>query len=193
MSLPYLLNIKNITPNIIPYIKIYPAKLLSWKAKIEHLKKYKVGIVYKGLLNSFIEKNIPLQCFETLCELDIDLICIHKKSDIEDDLNACSFAKKIHTYDLDTHVPFEDTIHLLKNIDLLITIDTSIVHLAGVLGVKTWLLLGYSEWRWSDIEHKTYWYNSVRLIRTNKSEPKLKHIIPRVKSKLHKLLSEDDL
>jgi ADP-heptose:LPS heptosyltransferase len=175
-------------PNTIQYIKTCPEKLLYWKSKLSHLKKYKVGIVYKGLLSSFIEKNIPLQCFETLCDLDVDFICIHKKSEIENDLNTCSFANKLHTFDLDVDIPFEDTIHLLKNIDLLITIDTSIVHLAGVLGVKTWLLLGYSEWRWSNVEDKTYWYDSVELVRTTKDEGELKNVIPRVKSKLHKLL-----
>lgn len=188
MSLPYLLNVTTISPNTIQYIKTYPEKTLYWKTKLDSLKKYKVGFVYNGLLSSFIEKNIPLPLFETLCDLDIELICIHKKSEIENDLNTCSFSNKIHTYDLDIDVPFEDTIHLLQNIDLLITIDTSIVHLAGILGIKTWLLLGYSEWRWSNVENKTYWYNSVELIRTNKDERELKNIIPRVKSKLYKLL-----
>ena len=188
MSLPYLLNVTTISPNTIQYIKTCPEKMLYWKNKLDNLKKYKVGFVYNGLLASFIEKNIPLQLFETLCDLDIDLICIHKKSEIENDLNKISFADKLHIYDLDTDVPFEDTVHLLKNIDLLITIDTSIVHLVGILGVKTWLLLGYSEWRWSNVENKTYWYNSVELIRTSKDERELKNIIPRVKSKLHKLI-----
>jgi hypothetical protein len=58
------------------------------------------------------------------------------------------------------------------------------VHLAGIMNIKTWLLLGISEWRWSDDEHKTYWYNSVELIRT-KNEEKLSDLIIIVKEKLH--------
>ena len=84
---------------------------------------------------------------------------------------------------LDNDKPFEDTIHLLQNLDLLITIDTFIVHLAGILNVKTWLLLGASEWRWSDDASKTYWYNSVELIRTKENE-ELKDLIKTVKTKL---------
>ena len=65
----------------------------------------------------------------------------------------------------------------------MITIDSAIVHLAGVLNVKTWLLLGkYSEWRWGD-EDTTYWYNSVELIRM-REELEFKHILKKVKDKL---------
>ena len=94
----------------------------------------------------------------------------------------------MHFLDIDGDGPFVDTIAILKNIDLLITIDTSIVHIAGVMNVKTWLLLGkYSDWRWSDRE-TTYWYNSVELLRNHTSE--LKNIIPLVKDKLQRTLGE---
>uniref|UniRef100_A0A6C0JZG4 Uncharacterized protein n=1 Tax=viral metagenome TaxID=1070528 RepID=A0A6C0JZG4_9ZZZZ len=190
MSLPYVLKIKTISPNNLQYIKLSEDKLVEWKLKVDKLKKYKVGIVFNGLLSCFIEKNIPLTEFKQLCDLDIELICVHKKSDIDSELKNISFMDKLHLYDLDTQVPFEDTIHLLKNIDLLITVDTSIVHLAGVLGVKTWLLLGYSEWRWSNIESTTYWYDSVELIRTTKDEKELKNIMPRIKIKLQQVLDK---
>jgi len=147
------------------------------------LKRYKVGFVYNGLLSSFIDKNIPLAEFEKLCDLNIDLICIHRKSEVEKDFSKISFLDKIIHYDIDNDKPFEDTIHLLQNLDLLITIDTFIVHLAGILNVKTWLLLGASEWRWSDDASKTYWYNSVELIRTKENE-ELKDLIKTVKTKL---------
>jgi ADP-heptose:LPS heptosyltransferase len=187
MSLPKILNLKSIEPNKINYIKTHQDTLTFWKKKTSSLKKFKVGFVYNGLLSSFIEKYIPLQEYEKLCDLDIELICIHKKSEVEDDLKNISFRDKIIHYDIDNNEPFEDTIHLLQNIDLLITVDTYIAHLAGVLNVKTWLLLGTSEWRWSDDINKTYWYNSVELIRTKENE-KLKDLIKTVKDKLIILL-----
>ena len=102
--------------------------------------------------------------------LDIDLICIHQKNDIQEENDQMKYKERIHIYDIDLNQPFEDTIHILRNIDLLITIDTYIVHLAGVMNVPTWLLLGnYSEWRWSN-KGKTYWYDSVELIRMNKPD-----------------------
>jgi tetratricopeptide (TPR) repeat protein len=213
MSLPKILNLTQIVPNKINYINIDEEKLAFWKNKMDSLhlctsktptksadlsdkgnsyhalekcegvKRYKVGFVYNGLLSSFIDKNIPLAEFEKLCDLNIDLICIHRKSEVEKDFSKISFLDKIIHYDIDNDKPFEDTIHLLQNLDLLITIDTFIVHLAGILNVKTWLLLGASEWRWSDDASKTYWYNSVELIRTKENE-ELKDLIKTVKTKL---------
>jgi tetratricopeptide (TPR) repeat protein/predicted O-methyltransferase YrrM len=183
MSLPKILNLSTIEPNKINYIKTKNDKLLYWNKKTSSLKKFKVGFVYNGLLSSFIDKYIPLQEFEKLCDLDINLICIHRKSEVEKDLKNIKFRDKITHYDIDNGDPFEDTIHLLQNIDLLITVDTYIAHLAGVLNVKTWLLLGTSEWRWSDDKNKTYWYNSVELVRTKENE-ELKDLIKTVKNKL---------
>jgi ADP-heptose:LPS heptosyltransferase len=186
MSLPKILNLNIIYPNTEEYINIKEDKLLYWKEELNKMKKFKVGFVYKGSESiSQIEKYIPLNEFEQLCELDIDLICIHKKDEIDELVNL---KDKIHFFDIDINKSFEDTIHILKNIDLLITVDTYIVHLAGVLNIKTWLLLGYSEWRWSNDEFKTYWYDSVELIRRNSQENQFKDIIPRVKNKLKELL-----
>ena len=187
MTLPKILNLTSIEPNKINYIKMNEDKLLYWKEKTAPLKKFRVGFVYNGLLSSFIEKYIPLEEFGTLCDLNIDLICIHRKSEIDNDLKNISFRDKITHYDIDIDKPFEDTVHLLKNIDLLITVDTYIVHLAGVLNVKTWLLLGTHDWRWSNDENKSYWYDSVEFIRTKEYE-EFKDNIKTAKTKLSELL-----
>jgi hypothetical protein len=151
MSLPHLLKLYTITPNTYDYIKTDTQKLLEWKQKLSPLRKFRVGFTYNGLLTSFIEKYVPLSEFLQLCDLDIDLICIHKKSEITADIEKLADKTTIQFYDIDEQSPFVDTVHILKNIDLLITIDTYIVHIAGAMNVKTWLLLGkYSEWRWSN-------------------------------------------
>jgi ADP-heptose:LPS heptosyltransferase len=183
------MNLSEIKPNTEEYIKINDDKLLLWKNKLDGLKKYKVGFVYSGLLSSFIEKHIPLNEFEKLCDLDIELICIQKNEEKERDKDFLSIKQKpnFHLFDIDVEVPFEDTIHMLKNIDLLVAVDTYIVHLAGVLNIETWLLLGYSEWRWSN-EKTTYWYDSVKLIRTDNEHKELKDLIYVVKDELQKRL-----
>lgn len=186
MSIPYLLKLDNITPNVDAYIKKDPEKWIEWQQRLKPLQKFRIGFTYNGLLTSFIEKYIPLSAFLELCDLDIELICIHKKSDIQMDIAALKPTSNLHFFDID-ETPFVDTIHILQNIDLLITIDTFIVHLAGILNVKTWLLLGkYSEWRWSDCD-TCYWYRSVELIRN--IEEVLEQIIPVVKNKLKQHLT----
>lgn len=61
---------------------------------------------------------------------------------------------------------FDDTAAALKNLDILITIDTALAHLAGALGVKTYLLLCHApDWRWFDNTTKTEWYPSIKIIK----------------------------
>jgi tetratricopeptide (TPR) repeat protein len=189
MSVPYFLKIESITPNTDEYIKTNPEKIEEWKEKLSHLGKFRIGFMYNGLLLSFIEKNIPLSNFLPLCDLDVEWICLHRKKDIDEDIKKFPKRNNMHFLDIDNDGPFVDTIAILKNIDLLITIDTSIVHIAGAMNVKTWLLLGkYSDWRWSNKE-QNYWYNSVELIRNEDGE--LKKIIPTVKEKLQTYLAEN--
>ena len=77
-----------------------------------------------------------------------------------------------------------DTASLLKNIDILVTIDTSIAHLAGALGIKTFLLLPYdSEWRWFTDEEKTPWYDSIKIFK-QKNTNDWKEVIQRVKDEI---------
>ena len=190
MSLPYVLKINNILPNKEQYISINDEKNIFWKNKLSHLTKYKVGFIHNGLLSSYIEKNIQLKEFKPLCDLDIDLICLHKLSDVQNDIENIDFKDKINFYDIDKEKPFEDTIAILQNIDLLVTIDTSITHLAGVLNTKTLLLLGYgSDWRWFDDNNSTPWYESVELIRMTENID-LKYIIKKVKNKLDEILEK---
>ncbi len=58
----------------------------------------------------------------------------------------------------------------MNNLDLLITVDTVTVHLAGNMHTKTWLVLGkYSDWRWFK-ESDQVWYDNVELIRNDKRD-----------------------
>ncbi|MTJ81859.1 MAG: glycosyltransferase family 9 protein [Telmatospirillum sp.] len=61
---------------------------------------------------------------------------------------------------------FAETAAVLNQLDLLITVDTAVAHLAGALGVSTFLLLHHvSDWRWFDREDRSPWYPSLRLFR----------------------------
>jgi hypothetical protein len=63
-------------------------------------------------------------------------------------------------------ITLADTAALIAELDLVITVDTSIVHLAGALGRPTWLLLPYRyEWRWGLEGERNNWYDSVSVLR----------------------------
>jgi ADP-heptose:LPS heptosyltransferase len=62
-----------------------------------------------------------------------------------------------------------DTAAIIKNLDLVISIDTSVAHLSGAIGQKVWTLLSsVSDWRWFDKSHKSPWYPTMRLFRQSK-------------------------
>ena len=68
--------------------------------------------------------------------------------------------------------------------DLVITIDSSIVHLAGGLGIKTYLMLpAYPEWRWFDDTQDTIWYDSVRIFK-QKRQAHWEDVIVNIKKEL---------
>jgi len=168
MSIPYVLELTSIKPfTEEPYIKVNQEKLSFWKRKLS--TNYKIGLCWKGSQKmKSVEKYIPLELFKNIANLDVELISL-QKGDGEEELNTITFKNKIKRFEIDTVKSFIDTVAILKNIDLLITVDTSLVHLAGILGVKTYLVLGYlSEWRWGKEGRDTYWYDSVKIFRSNK-------------------------
>ena len=80
---------------------------------------------------------------------------------------------------------FSDTAAALKAMDVVVTVDTSIAHLAGALGVKTFLLLPYaSDWRWFGDTKTTPWYDSVEIFKQQDCiswEKEIDEIIARLK------------
>lgn len=195
MSLPYHLGIstaEDLQPHHDNYIVQDKDKAIEWKERLQPLrKKFTIGFYKSGLLASLYDKTLPIEAFETLAELDVELICLHRRQDLSDDeVEFIATHNNIHIYDdLDVETPFVDTIGILNNIDLLITTDTSIVHLAGNVGIKTWLMLGYvTEWRWSDHPTQTYWYDTVELVRMTENAP-FENVIKIVKDKLVDLLN----
>lgn len=186
MSLPYILKVETIKPNSINYIVKDVHNDEIWKQRLSAFtNKLRVGIVYSGLLISYIDKQINLDDFKDICLDDrFQTICLHRMDGkISEDFSRIDFADKIMNYDIDTAKPFVDTVSLLRNIDVLVTIDTSIAHMAGVMGVKTLLLIGYtSEWRWFNDNDKV-WYDTVEIVRMSEQKP-LADLLPRVKNLL---------
>ena len=84
---------------------------------------------------------------------------------------------------------FTDTAALINCLDLVISVDTSVAHLAGTLGKLTWVLLPFSpDWRWLLDRDDTPWYQSVILYRQEKMR-NWNSILEKVKSDLEKLVN----
>lgn len=165
MDLPYRLKMKfdNI-PAQDAYLKVDEEKVKEYKEKYFDNDKLKVGIFYIG---GELEKRnaqyraIELKQMEKLFTLEHCKFYSFQKDDPFEELK--DFPELINLSE--TFKDFSDTAAAIKNIDVMVTIDSVPVHLGGALGIKTILMLPkYSEWRWFEDTEKTPWYNSVDLV-----------------------------
>jgi hypothetical protein len=79
---------------------------------------------------------------------------------------------------------FVETAALIENLDLVITVCTSVAHVAGTLGRETWVMLPYvGDWRWLDRRDDSPWYPTVRLFRQDDTRS-YDRVVARVRSQL---------
>lgn len=151
------------------YLKV-DDKFIKSVSELELLKtnKRKIGIFWQGNPMVMAGRSIPLKEFIPLFELNNTQIYSFQLTDF--DVESDKLKKELPIIDLAPYIhSYNDTAALLKNMDLLISIDTSIMNLAGAIDVNTFLLLNYaSEWRWFYDTEKTPWYNSVRIFKQKK-------------------------
>ncbi|MEI7475779.1 MAG: tetratricopeptide repeat protein [bacterium] len=169
MSLPHRLKttIDNI-PYKDHYLKAEPEKVKYYRNKYFDNDDFKLGIVWncknKEVNDKYRSLN-DLSYFYPFCKLANVQVYSLQKGDGVDDLN--NLPDDINIIDLgSTFNDFSDTAAAIENLDLVISIDTSVPHLAGALGKPTWILLSYiHSWRWTYDLEISPWYDSVKLFR----------------------------
>lgn len=163
MSLPNIFNttMENI-PNKTPYLKAEEKLVRKFKEIIKG--KFKVGICWRGNPNQENDKNrsIPFDKFKQLIQIQgISFFSLQKDKRDE----QISGATDLSFYMND----FTDTAAILENLDLIISVDTSISHLAGALNKPVWTLLSkIPDWRYLLDRNDSIWYPSMRLFRQKK-------------------------
>ena len=172
MNLPYALNLDF---DNIPLSNSYlEANSIALKSN-----KLKVGIFYQGNKRVFKNRSIDFAKINKLSDLNnIQLFSFQLENNENETNNIINLKNNIKDY--------SDTASLLKALDVLVTIDSSIAHMAGALGVKTYLLLPHTaEWRWFNDNETTPWYKSITIFK-QKSPNDWDEVIERVKCKLAK-------
>jgi tetratricopeptide (TPR) repeat protein len=171
LSLPLYFNttLESI-PLGIPYLRANPDKVKEWEAKIKNVKYINIGIVWSGAESNITgkDRSCALNDFIPLFAISgIKLFSIQKSGNKEE-INYSDFP--VISFDSFDSVPFLDTAAIIENLDLVISIDTSIAHLAGALGKPVWTLLPYySDWRWLLNSNDSPWYPTMKLFK--QSEP----------------------
>ncbi len=157
-------------PAKVPYLWPSAEKKEKWKGRLSSEKALKVGIVWSGNAAHKNDHNrsIPFSLFKGLFrEADARFFVVQKQVSDEE---AHQLSGVSHVTNLASELgDFTDTAAILSNLDLLISVDTSVAHLAGGLGIKTWLLLPAApDWRWLLARDDSPWYPSFRLYRQPK-------------------------
>jgi tetratricopeptide (TPR) repeat protein len=175
LSLPLALNTRlNTIPAQVQYLTAEAERVVQWKQRLRALPGLRVGIAWQG--NPAVEKliwargrSIPLAVLEPLAHLPgVSLVSIQKGPGVEQ-LRAVPFAERI--VDLSAELDpgpdaFLDTAAVMAGLDLVISTDTSVAHLAGALGRPVWVMLAASpEWRWGLERSDSPWYPTMRLFR----------------------------
>lgn len=164
MSLPLALNIK---PDNIPfrggYLRCNSDDLKYWSTRLSNIKGPKIGIAWRGNPNNENDgsRSIDLQTFVEGMPQDYALFSLQKDISGEDrDL----FEQTPHLQHFG--VDLKQTAALCATMDVVVSVDTSIAHLAGALGQKTCLLLANTpDFRWGISRKDSPWYSSIRLYR----------------------------
>jgi tetratricopeptide (TPR) repeat protein len=167
MSLPGIFSTDAQTiPAPIPYLRADPKKASEWQARI-HGPGLRVGLVWAGSPNHEQDRrrSIPLNAFGRLLAmggvqfygLQTGAAC-DAAADLPPGLNFRSLGRGF--------ADFADTAGAVSHMDLVITVDTAVAHLAGAMGKPVWTLIPFApDWRWRLAREDSPWYPAMRLFR----------------------------
>jgi len=158
MALPRVLGLTDFSGQ--PYLKPKPpaSKLIS---VLDQIKLKKIGVCWAGNPGNPRDRRRSLP-IESLVKLKSEVPMFHFVKHFSCPEGFMDFRGYMRDWN--------QTAHLLSKMDLVISVDTAVAHLAGAMGVPTWLLLPNDpDWRWGDFGTKTHWYDSIRIFRQKDS------------------------
>jgi len=172
LSLPGLLQTTIETvPNHVPYLHTEPQLVEFWKTQFAQIYGLKIGINWAGNPDFPKEhfRGLPLQGFKLLADMPaVTLISLQHGAGLDQlseltDLFPLALPPESTDETID---PFLNTAAMIQNLDLVISSDTSVAHLAGALGRPVWLAVAkLAEWRWLLDRDDSPWYPTMKLFR----------------------------
>jgi tetratricopeptide (TPR) repeat protein len=172
MDLPRVLGttLENL-PADVPYLAPRGDLVESWRARLANIVGFRVGICWKGSSTNPSDRNrsAPLIAFEPLARIaGVKLISLQKHEGL-DELAAARGRFEVVELgaDLDTSAGLlMDTAAIIPQLDLIVSIDSAIAHLAGALAAPVWVALARrADWRWLADRDDSPWYPTMRLFR----------------------------
>ncbi|RXH13949.1 tetratricopeptide repeat protein [Bradyrhizobium guangzhouense] len=168
-----------------PYLPSPPAgRIQAWDSRLGPHTRLRVGLVWSGDPSHVNDetRSIPLRTLSPIFDVDASFISLQKVPRPHD---AAVLRERRDIIDLTADLTdFTDTAALISCLDLVITVDTSVAHLAGALGRPTWILLPWTpDYRWLLDRTDSPWYASVRLFRQTETRD-YESVLDRVRDEL---------
>jgi tetratricopeptide (TPR) repeat protein len=150
------------------YLAPDPLLVAKWRERLTG-GAFRIGLVWQGNPRADVERgrSIPLRLFAPLAALPgVELVSLQKEHGLDQlEMLPDGMAVRDLGFDYESG-SFADTAAIIANLDLVVTCDTSVGHLAGALGRPTWIAVhAVSDWRWLTAREDSPWYASVRLFR----------------------------
>ena len=178
-------------PTNIPYITVDKELIDAWNRRIGQWRdSFRIGLAWAGghRIGTYRFRAFPPRLFSHLLRMgnavfySLQVGSLQGIEEIKASLHIIDFTKEIRD--------FADTAALIQNLDLVISIDTAVAHLAGALGKPVWTLLPFvPDWRWLLDRDDSPWYPTMRLFR-QPSPGDWTSVIARVNAELQKWVSE---
>jgi hypothetical protein len=171
MSLPFVLGVRGEVDVGGPYLRAEDLLEKRWRDRLRESPGFKVGLCWRGNpgYRDDVHRSMELSQLTPLWTLgDVTFVNL-QKDDVEGELKQSGGTACIRDWveEMDEERgAFVDSAALLAGLDLVLTSDTAIAHLAGALGRPVWLLLPRTaDWRWGRDDETTRWYPSMKIFR----------------------------
>lgn len=155
------------------YLRADPFATKQWEIILKNFRKQRIGLVWTGNPKHTNDRNrsMPIEMIGNLVNRfshAADFFCIQKEVRADDQTHLSRFPGITF---LNKFIDdFTDTAGICSQMDLIISVDTSVAHLTGAMGKPTWIMIPQiPDWRWRDQGIYSDWYPSVRLLRQDKT------------------------
>ncbi|HET9715573.1 MAG TPA: tetratricopeptide repeat protein [Pseudolabrys sp.] len=167
MSLPLAFETRvESIPTVVPYLQTQDERLVFWQKRLADIPRPRIGLTWSGKTTHKNDHNrsIPLQMLEPILSIrGVHFISLQREYRESDALTLA----RLPILRLEDEIrDFSDTAAILSEIDLIISVDTAVAHLAGALARPLWLLIPHiQDWRWLTQRCDSPWYPTARLFR----------------------------
>jgi hypothetical protein len=158
----------NLIPAEIPYLKSDSALVEKWSARLgKRDGRLRVGIAWAGNPAHYNDQNRSISPGELKPIVEMKEISFYSLQ--KDKRAGQTVSRELIDFTADLS-DFDETAGLIENLDLVITVDTAVAHLAGAIGKPTWLLLPFvTDWRWLLDRADSPWYRTMQLFRQTRA------------------------